>query len=1135
MFNHERARRCALGVITLSSLLVFACHDDALNSITGAGDGRITRPPAAKGRVLVGAGSIARCDGRNDEATARLLKNISGTVFTTGDNTHPSGTAAEYTQCYDESWGDYRARTRPAAGDRDYGTKDASAYFDYFGAAAGPPEKGYYSYDLGTWHVVVLNSSVPMDAGSEQIAWLRHDLEVSSASCTIAYWHYPRFSSYSTAVRPAVRPAWDVLYEMGADVVVNGHYRVYERFGPQTPDGEADAEYGVRQFTVGTGGHGADSFSTARANSEVRAAGVYGVIAFDLQPDGYAWTFVGVSGQSFGDSGTAACHGKKPSGEGGSEVAAVNVTPGADTIAVGATLQLSATALDGAGEGIPGLPMSWESADPAVASVDTVGIVTANAAGTVVVTATSGGKTGSSSLAIVERAPIVSLDVTPEADTLDIGQTAQLTATAFGVDGDSLPDQPVQWSSSDTTIATVNEAGMVTAIAEGNATVVAEGDGQSDSAAIVVTARVQPVAAVTVTPSVATTTTGATTQLTAVATSETGDILSEREMTWTSRNQLIARVTSAGLVTGVAVGSAYVIATSEGQRDSALITVQPAAVATVTVAPTQVSIEAGSTMQLTVTVTDVNGAPVGEPQISWTSSVPALATVDGTGLVRGVAAGVVTITATSGGKVGLSTVTVTGGSVMRAGHYVSANGSSGGDGSHDDPWDLATALAGGRGAVQPGDTVWLRGGTYRGAFSSTLTGTASAPIVVRQYPGERAVIDVAGATSATSRGDAFVVRGDWTEWWGFELMSSDPNRYSNARPNMMVNNASHTRYVHLVIHDGGIGFFNYATRSDVEINGCIFYNNGWQGASQGGGHGLYLKSNSGPVIARDNVMFNQFGYGVQVYSDYGGGGLVNITLDGNVAFNNGALSSQAGTSGNANVLVGGQEPARQSRVVNNVTYFSSGVGVYNVVMGASNYTNDDLTLLNNYMVGGQYVLNVGEWESTSIAGNTTVGASRVLRLKDKTLGGYQWAQNAYMRDPNSTSWQYDGSNYNFETWKSRTGLGSSDLVAATMTGGPRVFVRPSTYEDGRAVVVVYNWGQSSSVPVDLSSVLQAGRQFEIHNVQNLFGAPVASGSFGGGTVSVPVNAVTPPVPVGGSPNAAPVTGPEFNVYIVTAR
>src|SRR5437899_9203113 len=204
--------------------------------------------------VLVGAGDIARCDGQDDEATAALLDSIPGTVITLGDNVYGSSTVSpDFNNCYDPSWGRHKARTRPAAGHMEYWSPGAATYWQYFGAAAGDSGKGYYSYDLGGWHIVVLNSggnTSTMAAGSPQELWLRADLAANTRQCTLAIWHHPRFSSAGTALRPEVQPFWDDLYAAGAELVLNAHYELYERFAPQTPAGVLDLQRGIRQFTV---------------------------------------------------------------------------------------------------------------------------------------------------------------------------------------------------------------------------------------------------------------------------------------------------------------------------------------------------------------------------------------------------------------------------------------------------------------------------------------------------------------------------------------------------------------------------------------------------------------------------------------------------------------------------------------------------------------------------------------------------------------------------------------------------------------------------------------------------------------------------------------------------------------------
>src|SRR5207302_8286158 len=186
----------------------------------------------------------------------------------------------------------------------------------------------------------------------------------------------------------------------------------------------------------------------------------------------------------------------------------------------------------------------------------------------------------------------------------------------------------------------------------------------------------------------------------------------------------------------------------------------------------------------------------------------------------------------------------------------------------------------------------------------------------------RAVLDAARATDAGQRGDFLVVQGDYTTWWGLEFTDSDSTRTNDARPNLIVNDASHTKYINLVVHDGGIGFYTYATRPDVEVSGCIFFNNGWDGPRQGGGHAVYAKSNTGPLLLRDNIAFDQFGYGLHVYTEARSGLLNNIELDGNVAFNNGTVSAHPNAS---NILVGGQAPADAITARHNFAYYSPGV------------------------------------------------------------------------------------------------------------------------------------------------------------------------------------------------------------------
>ncbi|RLP96111.1 DNRLRE domain-containing protein [Micromonospora sp. BL4] len=267
-----------------------------------------TTPPPSGDPVLVGAGDIAN-SGSGDTATAALLDGIPGTVFTTGDNVYSNGTAAEFSSYYAPTWGRHKARTRPSPGNHDYNTSGATPYYNYFGTQAGPSGRGYYSYDLGNWHVVSLNSNISMSAGSAQEQWLRSDLAASSKPCTLAYWHHPLFTSSSNhAPSTSTRPLYQALYDYNADVVVWGHNHVYERFGPMNPTGGYDASRGMRSFVAGMGGADHYGFGTIQPNSEARNSSAFGVLKFTLHAGSYDWQFVPVAGQTYNDSGTGNCH-----------------------------------------------------------------------------------------------------------------------------------------------------------------------------------------------------------------------------------------------------------------------------------------------------------------------------------------------------------------------------------------------------------------------------------------------------------------------------------------------------------------------------------------------------------------------------------------------------------------------------------------------------------------------------------------------------------------------------------------------------------------------------------------------------------------------------------------------------------
>jgi calcineurin-like phosphoesterase family protein len=257
-----------------------------------------------------GAGMVAAC---HMKATSDLLLEVDPVaVLTLGDNQYEIGTLSEFQQSFDPTWGRLRSVIHPAIGNHEYGTPGASGYFVYFGTAAGDPGKGYYSYNIGTWHIIALNSNCSevggCGVGSPQELWLRADLAAHPAFCTLAYWHHPRFSSGRYGNNPEYGAFWQDLYNAGADVVLVGHEHNYERFAPQDPNGLADPEHGIRQFIVGTGGKNFSQFVTVQPNSEVRNSDTFGVLVMTLHPKSYDWRFIPETEKRFTDSGSASCH-----------------------------------------------------------------------------------------------------------------------------------------------------------------------------------------------------------------------------------------------------------------------------------------------------------------------------------------------------------------------------------------------------------------------------------------------------------------------------------------------------------------------------------------------------------------------------------------------------------------------------------------------------------------------------------------------------------------------------------------------------------------------------------------------------------------------------------------------------------
>jgi hypothetical protein len=422
--------------------------------------------------------------------------------------------------------------------------------------------------------------------------------------------------------------------------------------------------------------------------------------------------------------------------------------------------------------------------------------------------------------------------------------------------------------------------------------------------------------------------------------------------------------------------------------------------------------------------------------------------------------------------------------------YASPAGTPSGDGSIANPWTLSVALAQ-PDTVKPGDTIWLRGGTYSGTFTSALTGTSSAPIIVRQYPGESATID--GGNSGGM--PILVIDGAYTWYWGFEVMSSDPNRVSlqsTSWPSdigrgegivisQTAGSGVGTKFIDLVIHDTRQGVSFWKEAIDSEIYGCVIYYNGWQAPDDAHGHGIYAQNETGTKRIVDTILAQQFGVGFHGYGS-SGAFLNNIYLEGNTAFDNGKLTS----FWQRNTLVGGETPANNPTLISNFLYYPNGPRPYTALkLGYGQPCT-------NLVMTGNYVANNSEFgcAGMAIAGNTFYGAISGL---DKA----QFPDNTY----------------------------TTQRPAANA-----IFVRPNVYELGRANITIYNWTLQSSVDVDLTGIAYQGNTFQIRNAQDFFGPPVVSGTYNGGAVSIPMSGLSVATPVGWT--APDPTGPEFNAFVL---
>jgi hypothetical protein len=462
-----------------------------------------------------------------------------------------------------------------------------------------------------------------------------------------------------------------------------------------------------------------------------------------------------------------------------------------------------------------------------------------------------------------------------------------------------------------------------------------------------------------------------------------------------------------------------------------------------------------------------------------------------------------------------------------AGIFAAPNGSPANDGSFARPLDLATALSSASPA-RPGDTLWLRGGSYvlpgglltgteEPPFRSVLTGTAASPITIRQFPGERAIVD-----------GGIRIEGAYATYQDFEVSNSNTNR-EDPRPTGLNVFGHHLKLINLVVHEAGNGIGFWLPAEESEVYGALLYHNGWDNIndSRGSGHGVYAQNRNGTKRITDVISFDNYATGMKAYTEQGYAD--GIRFEGNMIFNNGR-PARVRSSGDRieNMIIGSiAHPIQRSVVMNSYLYHpltSLGPGMR--IGYASNF-NSDLLFKDNYIVGGSPSQSrVTRWNNVTMTGNTFIAESELLKVElpsGVSTSAYIWNNNQYYSRTNPQPFNYADANgnaqsYSFSGWRQATGLDSGSQLLSTRPAGAKVFVRPNQYQPGRYHIAVYNWDLLNQVTFNASSLLNNGERYELRNAQNYFGAPALSGTYNGSAFQLPMN---------GTP-----TGPEFNVFIL---
>jgi hypothetical protein len=601
-----------------------------------------------------------------------------------------------------------------------------------------------------------------------------------------------------------------------------------------------------------------------------------------------------------------------------------------------------------------------------------------------------------------------------------------------------------------------------------------------------------------------------------------------------------------GTYTGtVGVGAAGALQSPQAITVTLNVRAQPA-ILTVSQAGLTFATATAGTNPASQTVAITNG---GTGSLSWTAAATqswvTLSSTAGTapsslsigvstaGLSTGVYTDTVVISsAGAGGSPTSVTITLVIGTSLGQ-HYVSTQGTPSGDGSIGNPWDLQTALYQ-PATVQPSDTIWVRGGTYgngAGIFYSRLVGTPALPIVVKQFPGERATIDgwlQVGCCDQNPQPS----EGAYVWFWGLEFASSVTDRTGLPNGQSTILDAVDTwapgtKFINNIVHDSRVGISMWKEAVGAEAYGNLSYFNGFQASDRGHGHGFYVQNNTGTMTISNNIIFDMFDNGMQFYGS-AAGPVKNLTVQGNIAFNNGALST--GPNMADDVIFVNTNGVSGIQLLNNYFYFTPSLGLGYNEMGWPG-PNQDIVVNGNYFMGGFEAFSITDWASINFQNNTVYTNQYLVNfITGATPSGYTWDNNKYF---GTGVFSYNGSSTFLSGWQGWTSWDTHSTSSSSAPTGVWTFVEPNKYDSGRANIAVYNWDLAPTASVDVSSAIPVGTRYQILDAQNYYGPPVASGTYTGTPIVIPMTGLTIATPNGTVPSVPTHTAPQFGAFVLT--